>query len=79
MKPIAIRLQDETGKLYRWTIQRVPRAINCHIGHSRVWSGWQFTDHEGYTRNAEGNWLDLIPRVRGTAENYGLTLVSALS
>jgi hypothetical protein len=68
MKTIAIRLQDSNGQFYRWTIQYV-----------KQWRGWQFTDHEGYTRFAEGNWLDLVSRFKGTAANYGLTLLSELS
>jgi len=79
---LTIRLADEQGKVYRWTIRRVPRAINCNfptIGESRVTSGWEYVDHDGYTRFSEGNWLDLLPHVRATAENYGLTLMSELS
>jgi hypothetical protein len=79
MKTLAIRLSDENGKIYRWTVSRVPRAINCLLGASRVISGWQFTDHEGYVRFSEGNWLDLVAHFKATADNYGLHCVSELS
>lgn len=77
---ISIRLADDTGKVYRWTIYRIPRAINCTLGkRTRVVSGWEFTDHEGYARFAEGNWRDLVAMFHATASNYGLTLMSELS
>jgi hypothetical protein len=79
MKALQVRLTDESGKIYRWTIRRVPRAFNCMIGYSRVISGWEYVDHDGYVRFSEGNWLDLLPHVRATAENYGLKLLSELS
>jgi len=79
MTTMAIRLSDETGKIYRWNIERVPRAVNCTYPKIRVISGWQFTDHDGYIRFAEGNWLDLVAMFRLVATNYGLTLVSELS
>jgi hypothetical protein len=80
MRNLSIRLQDSEGKVYRWTIERVPRAVNVGVGiPTRVISGWQFIDHEGYTRFAEGNWQDLVARFKGTAENYGLSLLSELS
>src|SRR5580692_6206394 len=78
-RTIQIRLSDEDGKIYRWTIQRVPRAVNCLIGSNRIVAGWQYTDHDGCIRFSEGTWLDLVPRVKATAENYGLKLMSALS
>lgn len=80
MNALQIRLADETGKIYRWTIRRVPRSIHCVLGRStRVIAGWEFVDHDGYARFVEGNWHDLVPRVHGTANNYGLSLMSELS
>lgn len=76
---LQIRLSDSNGKLYRWTIRRMPRAVNCLAGKTRIISGWQFTDHDGYERFSEGNWLDLVSMVKLTAENYGFFLISALS
>lgn len=77
---LRIRLQDETGKVVRWTIQRVPRAINCALGQkTHVVAGWQFVDHENYIRFSEGNWHDLVAMFHATAENYGLQLLSELS
>lgn len=80
MSALQIRLQDETGKLYRWTIRRVPRAINCTVGKpTRVVSGWEFESNDGCVRFAEGNWQDLVAMFRRTAENYGLSLLTNLS
>jgi len=82
MKALTIRMTDSAGTVYRWTIQRVPRAINLGAGNGpigRVITGWEYTDHEGYTRFSEGNWFDLVGAVKRTIENYGLTLLSGLS
>ena len=79
MKTISIRLADENGKVYRWTIRRVPRVMNCTYPKSRILTGWEFVDHNGYARFSEGSWLDLVPMVRLVAENYGLSLLSNLS
>lgn len=79
-KAMQIKLTDDTGNIYRWTIHRVPRAINC-LGASgiRVISGWEYTDHEGYARFSEGNWGDLVSSFRMTAGNYGLTPMTNIS
>jgi hypothetical protein len=80
MKALQIRLADDTGKVYRWTIRRVPRAINCTLGRpTRVVSGWEFESNDGCVRFAEGNWHDLTAIFHSTAENYGLRLISELS
>ncbi len=70
-KAIAVRMQDSDGKVYRWSVTREPRAYNCNGSKSRFVSGWNYTDHEGYTRFSEGNWMDLVAAFRATAENYG--------
>jgi hypothetical protein len=77
-KPIRIRLSDKAGKAYHWTIQRVPRSVNCLIGNTRIISGWKFTDHDGYERFAEGTWRDLVAMFRTVAENYGFKIESGL-
>jgi hypothetical protein len=69
---LAIRLQDEAGKVYRWVIDRELPAAGFK-------GGWRFTDHEGYPRITEGNWADLVARFKRVAANYGLTLMSELS
>ena len=79
MKSIRIRLQDREGKIYVWTIRRVPRAFNVQTLKSRWISGWEYEDHDGYRRFQEGTWIDVVPRVKLTAENYGFTLCSELS
>ncbi len=76
MKAIRIRLSDADGKLYHWTITRVPRVYNVTLGHGRVISGWEYTDQDGYARFSEGTWIDMVPRFKATVENYGLRLES---
>jgi hypothetical protein len=76
---VQIRLADETGKILRWNISRVPHAINFFIGGSKIVSGWEFSDHDGYVRFAEGNWRNVVPLIRSVAENYNLILISDLS
>ena len=82
-KSIQIRLSDSDGTIYRWTIRRVPRVFMIRpdgpLSKSRHGSGWEYETHDGTIRFQEGNWLDLVPRVKLTAENYGLTLCSELS
>jgi hypothetical protein len=80
-KKIVIRLKDSEGRVYRWRIWYVPRAINIiGGGHpSRVIRGWQYEDHDGYARFAEGNWQDLVRHFHSTAANYGLELLQELS
>jgi hypothetical protein len=79
-KAISIRLNDATGNLYRWTVKRVPHVWNClPLGKSHYISGWEFIDHDGVARFAEGNWRDLVALFKQTAENYGFTPMSDLS
>lgn len=73
MKTIMIRLTDETGNIYKWTVRHLV-ATNLTLGQKpKKIAGWSFTDHEGYERFAEGNWMDLVAKFRLVAENYGLT------
>lgn len=78
-KSIQIRLSDSEGKVYRWTIRRVPRAFVCVFPKGHIISGWEFEDHDGYARFAEGNWRDLVALFHLTAENYGFKLMSELN
>lgn len=73
MRTITTRLTDSDGKVYKWAIQRVPRAYNCggNLPKPRIISGWQYTDHDGIPRMVEGNWGDLVAAFHLTAENYG--------
>ncbi len=82
MKSVQIRLQDAEGKIYRWSI----RWLKCWgvnpdgpLSKSRQLVGWEYESHDGTRRFQEGNWRDVVPRVKLTAENYGLTLCSDLS
>lgn len=65
-KAIGVRLQDENGKVVVWTVKRDPRPP----------ATWDFVDHEGYRRCVEGNWFALVHRLKATAENYNMTLLS---
>ncbi len=74
MKNMRIKLTDSSGQTYHWSVQRVPRACNCICGRpNRIVSGWQYTDHDGYARFAEGTWRELVAAFQMTAENYGFT------
>ena len=79
MTATVIRQKDADGAVYRWTLRRVPRIYNMTLGQSRVISGWEYIDHDGYTRFSEGNWQDLVADVKLTASNYGFTLMSELT
>lgn len=65
-RPMRIKMTyRETGKIYHWMIRRSPRSIG--------WAGgWEFTDHDGYTRMSEGNWFELVDHFRRTANHYGM-------
>jgi hypothetical protein len=80
-KRIVIRLKDSAERVYRWRIWHIPRAVLIIGGQhpSRVIRGWQYEDHDGYARFAEGNWQDLVRHFKSTAENYGLELLQELS
>lgn len=82
-KAVQIRLSDDAGTIYKWTIRRVPRTYLVNpegpLSRSRIGTGWEYQDHDGYCRFQEGNWLDVLPRVRLTASNYGLNIETELS
>ena len=79
MKPIQIRLADNQGREYRWHISYAPSRTVIGLGKPHKVNGWEFTDHEGYTRFSEGNWLALVYLFKLVADNYGLKLQSELS
>ena len=79
MTATTIRLKDADGAVYKWTLRHVPKLYNMLLGQSRVISGWEYTDHEGYTRFSEGIWEDAVADVKLTASNYGLTVTSDLT
>ena len=65
-------MTDADGKKYKWTVQSFKNATNVVLGKKpRLISGWSYTDHEGYTRCVEGNWIDLVGAFDLTATNYG--------
>ncbi len=76
-KAVVIRLTDESGIIYRWSIRYAPHIWNCTL--RRYLTGWEYESHDGTVRFQDGNWLAIVPRVKLTAENYGLTLCSELS
>lgn len=71
MRTMRIKMQDDQGRVYHWTVKRVPRFVQCFIGHSRIGSGWEFTDHDGTTRTVSGQWNDLVAQFKLVAGNYG--------
>lgn len=75
MKTIRIKMTDNANGVCFWTIQRIPRAFNCgdSLKRSRYVSGWSWTDHDGYERFSEGNWLELVTSFLRCAANYGFT------
>lgn len=75
MKAIRIKMTDSAGLSCVWTVRRFERAWNCggNLKTAQHISGWSFTDHEGYERCSEGNWLALVDMFRLVAGNYGLT------
>lgn len=78
---IQIRLRDDAGTVYKWSIRWVKGAYltGTALKKGRHADGWEYTDHENYTRFTEGNWLDLVAAFKATAANYGFTLCSELS
>ena len=73
-KAIRIKLTDAAGTPYFWTV-RAGKWHNCggNLPRAKWITGWSYTDHEGYERIAEGNWLALVDAFRLTADNYGFT------
>ena len=76
-KAIQVRMTDSEGKQYSWRVWHVARAWNCGgnipYGKGKLISGWQYEDHEGYSRFSEGSWRDLVATFNATATNYGFT------
>ena len=81
-KAVQIRLVDADGRIYRWSIRWLKTwgvSPDGPLSRPRQLTGWEYVDHDGYVRFQEGNWLDVVPRVKLTASNYGFTLCSELS
>ena len=74
-KQMKIRMTDQDGKVYYWSVRHISRAWNVLMkpAKSHYINGWQYTDHEGCERFAEGSWMDLVDAFRLTASNYGFT------
>lgn len=49
-----------TGEVYHWTVRKAR-------------GGWDFEDHEGCVRYAEGNWMELVAKFKMVAENYAMS------
>lgn len=77
MRNIEIRLKDENGKVYRWSIEWIKNAYIC--GQARHCDGWQFKSHDNVVRFIEGKWRDLVPQFKMVAKNYGLKIQGQLS
>jgi hypothetical protein len=65
MKPVQVKLTE--GRV--WRITRDARHP----------AGWVLETHDGCKRIVGENWLTAVYRVKGIAENYGLSIVSELS
>ena len=68
------------------TIKKTRFTCKDADGHTYVWSFWKeshayrykdrrwmMQDHEGYVRVFELTWIDSLPRMLLTIENYGFT------
>lgn len=75
MKACRFKLTDAQGKAYYWSLKYFPRVMRCggRLERSTYEPMWILTDHEGYERGIERNWLDTVPRVRQVAEGYGFS------
>lgn len=73
MKTIKIPMTHNDGTKYHWTVISSNRT--CLVaGHKpRAMRGWEFTDHDRYTRFVEGNWKDLVDHFQLVASSYGMT------
>jgi hypothetical protein len=70
---IRIKMTDNLGQVFWWTVQRQPDAVQVGVGSKpRKCPGWMFRDHEGCERFSEGNWLALVGMFREVAANYDL-------
>lgn len=74
-KAFRVKMTDTSdSSIYYWTVRSFKNATNIVLGRKpRKISGWLYIDHEGYQRNVEGNWLELVDHFRLVASNYGLT------
>lgn len=73
MKSFRVKVTDETGQDYYWTVQAVQAVHLCTGKKPRQVRGWSFKDHEGYERFSEGNWLALVDTFKAVVSNYGFT------
>jgi hypothetical protein len=73
MKPIAFHvIHRETGERLRWTLRRETGVYWIRAGRKpKKIDAWMLTDHEGYQRYLESNWLDSVPLVHRHADNHG--------
>lgn len=74
MKTMRIKMTDANGNAVYWSVKRIEQAVQLVLGRRpRRISGWSFTDHEGYERFSEGNWINFVPEFHRVARNYGFT------
>jgi len=59
--------KDAEGNAYIWSFWKESQA---HRAQDRR---WMMKDHEGYVRVLELTWIDSLPRMLLTIENYGFT------
>ena len=68
-----IKMIAKDGTQYQWTVTGQHQYAQLRNGHKpRNFHGWQFTDHENYTRVVEGTWQNLVCEFRVVSANYDL-------
>ena len=75
-KTIKVKMTDETGNVYFWIVKSFTAiSVGAGMRKPRKIRGWSFEDHEGITRNSEGNWTEFVPFFHLIASNYGFQTV----
>ena len=69
MKPINLRLTDDTGHVFTWSVWR----------DARTPADWRLTTHDDCERHAGNTWASAVPYIYAIAENYGLALTRSIS
>lgn len=59
------------GRRVHWTLQRYARVMG--VGGAPSGPMWTLTDHDGYERGLESNWISSVAAARQIVSNYGGT------
>lgn len=60
---------DGAGETLYWTVRR--EMATCIPGPTEM--RWNFTDHDGDTRDGGKTWRELVAKFSATADNYACT------